>query len=143
MFTTCPIPNRACLLIAIMTYKCIQLRLVSSRQPKFKLIYHSYAKIRKFSWFMTRKLSDTLSRKFFPFFRNGFAKECEDRLCELLLCRVVAIVGDTLVHDRPQTLNGVKVRAIWRQLDEVDPALWPCKEVPDIRPSVVGGVYPR
>ena len=63
-------------------------------------------------------------------------------MCELLLCRVVAIVGDTLVHDRPQTLNGVKVRAIWRQLDEVDPALWPCKEVPDIRPSVVGGVIP-
>ena len=31
-------------------------------------LYHSYAKIRKFSWFMTRKLSDTLSRKFFHSF---------------------------------------------------------------------------
>ena len=37
----------------------------------------------------------------FPLFGQGFSKEPEDRIRELLLRCVVAIVGDALVHDGP------------------------------------------
>ena len=49
---------------------------------EFYLIYRRYGKTRKFSWFKTRKLSETLSRNFFHSFgmvsrknaRMAFAK---------------------------------------------------------------------
>lgn len=37
----------------------------------------------------------------FPFFGQGFSKEPQDRIRELLLRLVVAIVSDALVHDGP------------------------------------------
>lgn len=36
-----------------------------------------------------------------PVFGQGFSKEPQDRICELLLREVVVIVGDALVHDGP------------------------------------------
>ena len=42
-----------------------------------------------------------LAAEGFPFFGQGFSKEPQDRIRELLLRRVVAIVGDALVHDGP------------------------------------------
>ena len=38
--------------------------------------------------------------------------------------------------------GGIEVRAIRRQLDEVDAAVWSGKESPDIWPFVIGGVVP-
>ena len=35
------------------------------------------------------------------------------------------------------------MRAIGWQLDQVDTALWPCKELPDIRSLVIGGIIPN
>ena len=43
----------------------------------------------------------SLATEGFPFVRDGFTEELEDRIGELLLRRVVAIVGHELVHDSP------------------------------------------
>jgi hypothetical protein len=37
----------------------------------------------------------------FPFVGEGFSKEPQDRIRELLLRWVVVIMSDVLVHDRP------------------------------------------
>lgn len=42
-----------------------------------------------------------LASEGFPFVQDGFAKEFQDRIGELLLRRIVAIVGHALMHDGP------------------------------------------
>ena len=54
----------------------------------------------------------------------------------------MAIVRDTLVHDSPEPLDRVQMRAVWWKLDQMDAAVWPCEESPDIWSFVVGGVVP-
>jgi len=36
-----------------------------------------------------------------PILRQVFTKECEYRICELLVCRVISVVRDALVHHGP------------------------------------------
>ena len=74
-----------------------------------------------------------------PLVRDGLPKELEARICELLLRGVVEIVGGALVRD-PQSFDRVQVRAIRRQLDQMDAALRPGEERPDIRPFVVSSI---
>ena len=61
----------------------------------------------------------------------------------MLLRWVVSIVSDILVQDSPETLNGVDVWAIWRKRDEMDPAVRPCRKIPDIRAFVTGCIVPE
>ena len=53
-----------------------------------------------------------------------------------------AIEGDVLVHHGPESFNWIKVRAIGRQLDQVDAAVFALEKSPDIRPFAVSGVIP-
>ena len=56
---------------------------------------------------------------------------------------VVVIVGDALVHDGPQSFDRVQVRAIRRQLDQVDAAVRPCEEFTNVRTLVVSRIVPN
>jgi len=78
-----------------------------------------------------------------PFFGDGFSEEREDCVGELFLAGVETVVGDVRVHDLPQPLNGVEMRAVGRQLDEVDAAVFSPEEGAHVRASVVGGVVPN
>ena len=52
------------------------------------------------------------------------------------------VVCDVLVHDSPQSFNGIEVRTVWGKLDQVDPTLRSCKKFPNIWAFVVGCVVP-
>jgi len=54
-----------------------------------------------------------------PVFRNLLAQECQHCAAEAVELRVTSIVGDVFVHQSPEPLDGVQMRAIgW---DEVQP----------------------
>ena len=78
----------------------------------------------------------------FPLIWDGFAQEPEDRIGELFLGWVMSVVRHMLVDERRQSFDGVDVRAIRRQLNEVNAAVRPCEECPDIRSFRTGGVIP-
>jgi hypothetical protein len=42
-----------------------------------------------------------LASEGFPLILDGFAKEFQDRIRELFLCRVISIVRPMFLHDRP------------------------------------------
>lgn len=75
-------------------------------------------------------------------FWDGFSKELQNGLGKLFLCGIGAIEGDVLVHHGPESFNWIKVRAIGRQLDQVDAAVFALEKSPDIRPFAVSGVIP-
>ena len=52
------------------------------------------------------------------------------------------IVGDVLMHDGPETLGGIEMRAIERQLDQMNAAVFARQERSDIGAFVVRGVVP-
>ena len=54
----------------------------------------------------------------------------------------MSVVRHMLVDERRQSFDGVEVRAIRRQLNEVNAAVRPCEECPDIRSFRTGGVIP-
>ena len=54
----------------------------------------------------------------------------------------MSVVRHMLVDERRQSFDGVEVRAIRRQLNEVNAAVRPCEECPDIRSFMTGGVIP-
>ena len=54
----------------------------------------------------------------------------------------MSVVRHMLVDERRQSFDGVDVRAIRRQLNEVNAAVLPCEECPDIRSFRTGGVIP-
>ena len=78
----------------------------------------------------------------FPLIWDGFAQEPEDRIGELFLGWVMSVVRYMLVDERRQSFDGVEVRAIRRRLNEVNAAVLPCEECPDIRSFRTGGVIP-
>jgi hypothetical protein len=55
---------------------------------------------------------------------------------------VVAIVGHVLMQDGPKPLNRIEMRAVRRQLDQMDTASCPGEEGSDIGTFVVGSVVP-
>ena len=69
-------------------------------------------------------------------------QEPEDRIGELFLGWVMSVVRHMLVDERRKSFDGVDVRAIRRQLNEVNAAVRPCEECPDIRSFRTGGVIP-
>ena len=54
----------------------------------------------------------------------------------------MSVVRHMLVDERRQSFDGVDVRAIRRRLNEVNAAVRPCEECPDIRSFRTGGVIP-
>ena len=54
----------------------------------------------------------------------------------------MSVVRHMLVDERRQSFDGVEVRAIQRRLNEVNAAVRPCEECPDIRSFRTGGVIP-
>ena len=54
----------------------------------------------------------------------------------------MSVVRHMLVDERRQSFDGIDVRAIRRQLNEVNAAVRPCEECPDIRSFMTGGVIP-
>ena len=68
----------------ILNYAIPQLR----QNPKFFMSYDA-----EIVW--------DLASEGFPLILDGFAKEFQDRIRELFLCRVISIVRHMLMHDRP------------------------------------------
>jgi hypothetical protein len=66
-----------------------------------------------------------------PVFWDGFAEEVQDGVGELLLPGIETVMRDMGVHDGPEALDGVQVRAIGGQLDQVDAAIGARQPVPD------------
>jgi len=52
------------------------------------------------------------------------------------------IMGDVLVHDGPEPLDGVEMVAIGRQLDQMNAAVFARQERSDIGAFVLKGVVP-
>ena len=51
-------------------------------------------------------------------------------------------MGDVLVHDGPEPLDGIEMGAIGRQLDQMNAAVFARQECSDIGAFVVRGVVP-
>ncbi len=51
-------------------------------------------------------------------------------------------MGDVLVHDGPEPLDGIEMGAIGRQLDQMNAAVFARQERSDIGAFVVRGVVP-
>src|SRR2546423_8188678 len=71
---------------------------------------------------MTRKLSVTESQKTAQFFGHLRAQEMENGSAEVIVGCVAAVVGHVSMHQSPQALDRVKVRAVARNVMHLDPA---------------------
>ena len=80
---------------------------------------------RKSFGLMTRKLSVTESHRVRPIPGNFFAQETECRVGELGASRVAFVVGHVSVHDAPEPLDRIEMRAIARNEMQPDPAIRP------------------
>ncbi len=56
---------------------------------------------------------------------------------------IVPIVGDVTVHDGPKPLDGIEMRAIGRQWDQMNATVFARQERSDIRAFVVSGIVPN
>ena len=77
-----------------------------------------------------------------PIFRYRLAQECQDGIGKLFLCWVVSVVSDTPVHDFPQSLNRIEMRATGRQSDQIYATVGSCEEGTNIRSPVAGSIVP-
>src|SRR5258708_14467734 len=62
-----------------------------------------------------------------PVFRHLLAQEMQNGFAEVTVGRVAAIVGHVFVHQPPQALDWIKVRAIGRNKMKLDPASRLCQ----------------
>ena len=67
---------------------------------------------------------------------NGFAQEPKRCIGELGARRVAFVVRDVSVHEAPQPLDGIEIRAIGRDEMQLDPAPGPGKPFPH-KPGVM------
>ena len=77
-----------------------------------------------------------------PLFWKHLSHKVQDCVCEVFLRWIVPIVGDVLMHGGPEPLDGIEMRAIGRQLDQMNAAVFARQERSDIGACVVRGVVP-
>src|SRR5947209_11307217 len=62
-----------------------------------------------------------------PVFRHLRAQEMQNGSAELIVGRVAAVVGHVSMHQSPQALDRIEVRAVARNVMDLDPAPWSCQ----------------
>ena len=77
-----------------------------------------------------------------PLFWDSLSHEVQDCIGKVFLRWIMPIIGDVLVHDGPEPLDGIEMGAIGRQLDQMNAAVFARQEHTDIGAFVVRGVVP-
>ena len=78
-----------------------------------------------------------------PLFWDDLSHKVQDSVGEVFLRWIVPIMGDVAVHDGPKPLNGIEMRAIGRQLDQMNATVFARQERSDIGAFVVWGIVPN
>ena len=87
-----------------------------------KKVYPVHVMTRKSFGLMKRKLSVTESQRSAQFPGHCFTQETKRRIGELGACGVAFVVSDVSVHEAPQPLDRIEMRAIGRGEMQLDPA---------------------
>ena len=77
-----------------------------------------------------------------PLFWDYLSHEVQDCIGKVFSRWIMPIMGDVLVHDGPEPLDGIEMGAIGRQLDQMNAAVFARQERSDIGAFVVRGVVP-
>ena len=84
-----------------------------------------------------------LISKVAPQFWDDLSHKVHDCVAEVFLRWIVPIMGNVTVHDGPEPLNWIEMRAVGRQLDQMNATVFARQERSDIGAFVVWGIVPN
>ena len=90
-------------------------------------------------WANTEVISYLISKASPPFWKH-LSHKVQDCDGEVVLCSVEPIMGDMTVHDVPEPLDGIEMRAIGRHLDQMNETVFAPQKLSDIGAFVVWGL---
>src|SRR5436309_14251729 len=86
------------------------------------MVYSYALRTRKSAGFIMRKLSVSESQKTAQFFGTSWRRKCRTDRQEVIAGRMGAVVGHVSMHQSPQALDRIEVRAVARNVMQLDPA---------------------